>query len=67
MFESLAVRRSAVPNARTGALGLVRTSRPRQWVKNLLVIAAAGAAGALGHDDAPFRSAVAFVGFCLPE
>ena len=41
------------------------TVRPRQWVKNLLVIAAAGAAGALGHDDVPGRVGLACVAFCL--
>src|SRR5579884_3134838 len=41
------------------------TLRPHQWVKNLLVIAAAGAAGALGHDDVPVRVGLAFVAFCL--
>ena len=41
------------------------TARPRQWIKNALVIAAAGAAGALGHDDVPLRVAVAFIAFCL--
>ncbi len=41
------------------------TMRPRQWIKNALVIAAAGAAGALGHDDVPVRVAMAFVAFCL--
>ncbi|HUE28942.1 MAG TPA: decaprenyl-phosphate phosphoribosyltransferase [Solirubrobacteraceae bacterium] len=41
------------------------TMRPRQWIKNLLVIAAAGAAGALGHDDVPVRVGLAFVAFCL--
>jgi decaprenyl-phosphate phosphoribosyltransferase len=39
--------------------------RPRQWTKNLLVIAAAGAAGALGHDDVPGRVIVAGLAFCL--
>jgi decaprenyl-phosphate phosphoribosyltransferase len=39
--------------------------RPKQWLKNTLVIAAAGAAGALGHDDVPGRVAVAFFAFCL--
>jgi len=39
--------------------------RPRQWIKNLLVIAAAGAAGALGHDDVPVRVGLAFLAFCL--
>jgi decaprenyl-phosphate phosphoribosyltransferase len=41
------------------------TARPKQWLKNLLVIAAAGAAGALGHDDVPGRVTVAFAAFCL--
>jgi decaprenyl-phosphate phosphoribosyltransferase len=41
------------------------TARPRQWCKNVLVIAAAGAAGALGHDDVPLRVGLAFIAFCL--
>jgi decaprenyl-phosphate phosphoribosyltransferase len=41
------------------------TMRPRQWIKNVLVIAAAGAAGALGRDDVPVRVGLAFVAFCL--
>jgi decaprenyl-phosphate phosphoribosyltransferase len=41
------------------------TMRPLQWIKNALVVAAAGAAGALGHDDVPGRITVAFVAFCL--
>jgi len=41
------------------------TLRPRQWVKNVLVIAAAGAAGALGHDDVPVRVGLAFLAFCM--
>ena len=43
----------------------VVTMRPQQWIKNLLVIAAAGAAGALGHDDVPVRVGLTFVAFCL--
>jgi decaprenyl-phosphate phosphoribosyltransferase len=39
--------------------------RPLQWVKNALVVAAAGAAGALGHDDVPGRVAAAAIAFCL--
>jgi decaprenyl-phosphate phosphoribosyltransferase len=46
-------------------LAAIVTLRPQQWVKNLLVIAAAGAAGALGQDDVPGRVAVAFVAFCM--
>ncbi|MGO9971490.1 MAG: decaprenyl-phosphate phosphoribosyltransferase [Solirubrobacteraceae bacterium] len=41
------------------------TARPRQWIKNALVVAAAGAAGALGHDDVPGRVALACAAFCL--
>ncbi len=44
---------------------VVATMRPRQWTKNLLVIAAAGAAGALGNDDVPGRVIVAGLAFCL--
>ncbi len=46
-------------------LAALETIRPRQWIKNGLVIAAAGAAGALGHDDVPGRITAAFVAFCL--
>ncbi|HEV3390190.1 MAG TPA: UbiA family prenyltransferase, partial [Solirubrobacteraceae bacterium] len=41
------------------------TMRPRQWIKNALVVAAAGAAGALGHDDVPVRVAISCVAFCM--
>src|SRR5262249_1902993 len=51
------------PRSRLQAV--VATARPRQWIKNLLVIAAAGAAGALGHDDVPVRVTLAFIAFCL--
>ncbi|MGZ4307320.1 MAG: decaprenyl-phosphate phosphoribosyltransferase, partial [Solirubrobacteraceae bacterium] len=44
---------------------VLATVRPRQWVKNALVIAAAGAAGALGHDDVPVRVGLACLAFCL--
>lgn len=46
-------------------LAALVTLRPKQWIKNLLVIAAAGAAGALGHDDVPVRVSLAFVAFCM--
>jgi decaprenyl-phosphate phosphoribosyltransferase len=47
------------------ARALVATARPKQWVKNALVIAAPGAAGALGHDDVPVRATLACLAFCL--
>jgi decaprenyl-phosphate phosphoribosyltransferase len=52
--------------ARRGPVrAIVATIRPRQWVKNALVIAAAGAAGALTTDHIPVRVGLAFVAFCL--
>jgi decaprenyl-phosphate phosphoribosyltransferase len=44
---------------------LVATTRPNQWIKNALVIAAPGAAGALGHDGVPIRVGLATAAFCL--
>jgi decaprenyl-phosphate phosphoribosyltransferase len=46
-------------------LGLMRIARPRQWVKNVLVFAAPGAAGALTHGGALLRTMGAFGIFCL--
>ena len=51
------------PQARLPAL--IRLARPKQWIKNVLVIAAPGAAGVLGEGTALARTAVAFVCFCL--
>lgn len=52
--------------ARRGILRAVLvTARPRQWVKNGLVIAAAGAAGALGRDAVLVRVLLACAAFCL--
>ncbi|HEY2317424.1 MAG TPA: decaprenyl-phosphate phosphoribosyltransferase [Solirubrobacteraceae bacterium] len=44
---------------------LLALARPRQWVKNALVIGAPGAAGALGQDDVPGRVLVSCLAFCL--
>jgi decaprenyl-phosphate phosphoribosyltransferase len=44
---------------------LVRLARPKQWSKNVLVVAAPGAAGVLTHAQPAFRTAIAFVCFCL--
>lgn len=59
------------PSGNTAARrrGVIRavlvTMRPRQWIKNGLILAAAGAAGALGHDDVPVRVLVTCLAFCL--
>ena len=53
------------PRPRGRLRAIVATARPRQWVKNALVVAAPGAAGALGHDDVPGRVALACIAFCL--
>lgn len=45
--------------------GLVRSARPRQWIKNVLVFAAPGAAGVLTEARPLAKTAVAFVVFCL--
>lgn len=42
----------------------IRLLRPKQWSKNLLVLAAPGAAGVLGNADAVIDTAIAFVAFC---
>ena len=56
----------AIPRARRPRWrALLVTARPRQWIKNLLVIAAAGAADALGRAGVAGRVALATVAFCL--
>jgi decaprenyl-phosphate phosphoribosyltransferase len=45
--------------------GIIRTARPRQWLKNLLVFVAPAAAGVLTHRQALERSVWAFAIFCL--
>jgi decaprenyl-phosphate phosphoribosyltransferase len=45
--------------------GLLRTARPKQWMKNLLVFAAPGAAGMLSELRPVARSALLFIVFCL--
>jgi decaprenyl-phosphate phosphoribosyltransferase len=43
---------------------LVRAARPKQWAKNLLVVAAPGAAGVLGHASVLVSVALAVASFC---
>jgi decaprenyl-phosphate phosphoribosyltransferase len=47
------------------ARSLLRTARPKQWAKNVLVFAAPGAAGVLSEADELGRTLAAFVAFCL--
>src|ERR1700754_2649159 len=56
---------TSLRSRRSRPRALLALARPRQWVKNALVIAAPGAAGALGHDDVPGRVLVAAAAFCL--
>lgn len=54
----------APPPPLSVARGLLRTARPRQWLKNLLIFAAPGAAGVMTHPSAAIRAVAAFVLFC---
>lgn len=45
--------------------GLVRLARPKQWLKNLLVFAAPGAAGVLDNTTDLWLTFVTFAAFCL--
>lgn len=45
--------------------GLIKALRPRQWVKNVLVLAAPLAAGSITDVHVLGRAAIAFVAFCL--
>ena len=47
------------------AAGLVRLARPRQWIKNVLVFVAPGAAGVLLHRSVLWPTVAAFAIFCL--
>ena len=46
-------------------VALLRSMRPKQWAKNVLVAAAPGAAHLLFHARVAEKTAVAFVVFCL--
>ncbi|MFF0422926.1 MULTISPECIES: decaprenyl-phosphate phosphoribosyltransferase [unclassified Streptomyces] len=59
----VAVRDTRAHAHRGWALGLLRTARPRQWVKNVLVLAAPAAAGRLGSWQTGARLALVFALF----
>jgi decaprenyl-phosphate phosphoribosyltransferase len=54
-----------VPRRRSLPSSVLRAMRPLQWSKNVLVFAAAGAAGVLGEPAVLWRAALAFVAFSL--
>jgi len=54
----------ATPDTSTLVGGIMRTARPRQWVKNVLVLAAPLAAG-IASLESLAAVAVAFAAFCL--
>lgn len=43
----------------------VRLARPKQWIKNVLVVAAPAAAGVLTEGTPAVRTTIAFICFCL--
>ncbi len=45
--------------------GVLRTARPKQWAKNLLVVAAPAAAGVLFQPTTALRTLIAFCAFCI--
>jgi decaprenyl-phosphate phosphoribosyltransferase len=53
------------PARRSTGRALLVAMRPRQWIKNLLVLAVPAAAGLLGQGDVVADTAIAFVAFCL--
>jgi len=63
---SVASERAAASAPRPSTVtALWRTARPKQWVKNVLVFAAPGAAGVLTEPGPLARTLVAFVALCL--
>ncbi|MBX6355526.1 MAG: decaprenyl-phosphate phosphoribosyltransferase, partial [Micromonosporaceae bacterium] len=46
-------------------IGLIRATRPRQWVKNVLVVAVPLAAGEILRADVAGATAIAFAAFTL--
>jgi len=53
------------PSRSQQAANLLRAARPRQWLKNVLVLAAPGAAGVLTRPSVAVGVGLAFVAFCL--
>lgn len=58
---------ASAPPAPSSSLvrGVIRTARPKQWAKNVLVLAAPGAAGVLTHGGPLARSGYGLAMFCV--
>jgi len=54
-----------VTTAKTWPGALLRSCRPQQWPKNVLVFAAPGAAGVLDDRTDLLKTVIAFVAFCM--
>jgi decaprenyl-phosphate phosphoribosyltransferase len=65
--DALSVPEPGTPDLGTIDLirAMVREARPKQWVKNILVLTAPLAAGRIGEASVLGASAVAFAAFCL--
>jgi len=62
---SASSRRVERQRASATARALLRAARPKQWIKNVLLLAAPFAAGVLGEGDALASVLLAVVAFCL--
>nr|CTQ94152.1 POSSIBLE CONSERVED INTEGRAL MEMBRANE PROTEIN [Kibdelosporangium sp. MJ126-NF4] len=61
-----ATEEAAAPKASANVVGgLIRTARPRQWIKNILVLAAPFTASRLTEASVLADAGIAFVAFCL--
>ncbi|WP_374066639.1 decaprenyl-phosphate phosphoribosyltransferase [Actinokineospora auranticolor] len=63
--DSLAPEPPAKPLPTNVVTGLIRTARPRQWVKNVLVLAAPFTGHRVFDSAVLVDAAIAFVAFCL--
>jgi decaprenyl-phosphate phosphoribosyltransferase len=64
-LEEHAAVPSSTRSRRSLPAALFAEARPKQWVKNVLVLAAPGAAGVIRQQDVLVNTAIAFICFCL--
>ena len=63
--SSLSSETTAVPRSMSPAGALLRSMRPKQWLKNVLVLAVPLAAGSLLQPSVLLPTIVAFVAYCM--